>query len=61
MYVDDLNIIRTHREIPKIVNYLKKEFQMKDLGKNKILSRPVDRAFSIWNSDSSINLHRECH
>ena len=46
MYVDDLNIIRTHREIPKIVNYLKKEFQMKDLGKNKILSRPVDRAFS---------------
>jgi hypothetical protein len=33
MYVDDLNIIRTHGEIPKIVNYLKKEFEMKDLGK----------------------------
>jgi hypothetical protein len=35
MYVDDLNIIGTPREIPKIVNYLKKEFEMKDLGKIK--------------------------
>jgi len=35
MYVDDLNIIGTHGKIPKIVNYLKKEFEMKDLGKTK--------------------------
>jgi hypothetical protein len=35
VYVDDLNIIETHEEIPKIVNYLKKEFNMKDLGKTK--------------------------
>jgi hypothetical protein len=35
VYVDDLNIIETHEEIPKIVNYLKKEFKMKDLGKTK--------------------------
>ena len=33
MYVDDLNIIGTHGEIPKIVNYLKKEFEMKYFGK----------------------------
>jgi hypothetical protein len=32
VYVDDLNIIETHEEIPKIVNYLMKEFEMKDLG-----------------------------
>ena len=35
VYVDDLNIIETHEEIPKIINYLKKEFKMKDLGKTK--------------------------
>jgi len=33
VYVDDLNIIGTHEEIPKILNYLKKEFKMKYLGK----------------------------
>jgi hypothetical protein len=33
VYVDDLNIIETHGEIPKIVNYLKKEFEMKYFGK----------------------------
>jgi len=32
VYVDDLNIIETHEEIPNIVNYLMKEFEMKDLG-----------------------------
>jgi archaellum biogenesis ATPase FlaH len=35
VYVDDLNIIETHEEIPKIVNYLKKEFKMIDLGKTR--------------------------
>ncbi|RVW27458.1 hypothetical protein CK203_094382 [Vitis vinifera] len=29
-------------------NYLKKEFEMKDLGKTKFWSRPADRAFSKW-------------
>lgn len=32
-YVDDLNIIGTPTEIPKALDYLKKEFEMKDLGK----------------------------
>ena len=35
VYVDDLNIIGTDEEIPKTVNYLKKEYEMKDLGKTK--------------------------
>ncbi|XP_070013532.1 uncharacterized mitochondrial protein AtMg00810-like [Nicotiana sylvestris] len=35
MYVDDLNIIRTSGELPKAVDCLKKQFQMKDLGKTK--------------------------
>ncbi|GJZ72565.1 hypothetical protein Tco_0636711 [Tanacetum coccineum] len=35
VYVDDLNIIGTPGELPKAVEYLKKEFEMKDLGKTK--------------------------
>ena len=35
VYVDDLNIIGTPGELSKAVDYLKKEFEMKDLGKTK--------------------------
>jgi hypothetical protein len=35
VYVNDLNIIETHREIPKTINYLKKEFEIKDMVKTK--------------------------
>lgn len=35
IYVDDLNIIGTPEELPKAVNCLKKEFEMKDFGKTK--------------------------
>ena len=35
VYVDDLNLIKTPEELIKIVNYLKKEFEMKDLGKTR--------------------------
>ena len=31
--VDDLNLIRTPKELTKTTNYLKKEFKMKDSGK----------------------------
>jgi hypothetical protein len=34
-YVDDLNIIGTHKEIEEASSYLKSEFGMKDLGKTK--------------------------
>ena len=35
VYVDDLNIIKTPKEVQKAVTYLKEEFKMKDLGKTK--------------------------
>ena len=35
VYVDDLNIIGTLEELSKVVNLLKKEFEMKELGKTK--------------------------
>jgi hypothetical protein len=35
VYVDDLNIIGHAKDIDEARNYLKKEFEMKDLGKTK--------------------------
>ncbi|GJU28213.1 retrovirus-related pol polyprotein from transposon TNT 1-94 [Tanacetum coccineum] len=35
VYVDDMNIIGTHGELPKAIECLKGEFEMKDLGKTK--------------------------
>jgi hypothetical protein len=35
VYVDDLNIIGTTRDIEEAMAYLKSEFEMKDLGKTK--------------------------
>jgi hypothetical protein len=35
VYVDDLNIIGHAKDIDEAHNYLKKEFEMKDLGKTK--------------------------
>ena len=36
MYVDDLNLIGTPEELTRTTKYLKKQFEMKDLGKKKI-------------------------
>ena len=35
VYVDDLNIIGTPNELSKFVEWLTKEFEMKDFGKTK--------------------------
>ena len=35
VYVDDLNLIGTPEEITRTTNYLKREFEIKDLGKTK--------------------------
>ena len=35
VYVDDLNLIGTLEELINTTNYLKKKFEMKDLGKTK--------------------------
>ena len=37
VYVDDLNLIGTPKELIKTIDYLKKEFEMKDLGKQNIV------------------------
>ena len=55
MYVDDLNLVGTLEEFTKTAKYLKREFEMKDLGKNKFLSQLTDRAFSKLSVGSSIN------
>ena len=34
-YVDDLNLIGTPEELIKTIDYLKNEFEMKDLGETK--------------------------
>ena len=36
VYVDDINIIGTLEELTKTVEYLKREFEVKDLGKTKL-------------------------
>ena len=38
VYVDDLNLVGTLEELIRTTNYLKKEFEMKDLGKKKFVS-----------------------
>ena len=35
VYVDDLNLVGTPEELTRIEKYLKKEFEMKDIGKTK--------------------------
>ena len=36
VYVDDINLIETPEELSQTVEYLKKEFEVKDLGKTKL-------------------------
>ena len=58
IYVDDLNLIGIPEELINIANYLKKEFEMKDLRKKK-LSRLPDRALFRWCLHPSINVYRK--
>ena len=37
IYVDDINLIGTPEEVQNAIKYLKKEFEMKDLGKTKFV------------------------
>ena len=36
-YNDNVNMIKTHRELPKAIGYLKKEFEMKGFGKQNFI------------------------
>jgi hypothetical protein len=37
VYVDDLNLLRTPEELTKTADYLKNEFEMKDLDKTNFV------------------------
>ena len=45
VYVDHLKLIGTPEELTRTTNYLKREFEMKDIEKTKFLSWDTDRAF----------------
>jgi len=38
IYVDDINLIGTPIELQNAIDYLKNEFEIKDLGRKKIMS-----------------------
>ena len=47
VYVDDINLIGTPEELEETTNYLKKEFEMKDLGKTRFcLGLQIERNFN---------------
>ena len=54
VYVDDINIIGTPKELPKAIDCLKKEFEMKDLGKTKFCLR-----LEIEHLNNGIFVHQE--
>ena len=54
VYVDDINIIGTLEELPKAISCLKKEFEMKDLGKTKLCL-----GLQIEHLDKGIFVHQE--
>lgn len=59
VYVDNLNINETLEELPKVVDYFKKEFEQKTLQKQSLLPL-ANQVFSRWNSYPSVNLQRKC-
>ena len=58
IYVNDLNLIGTSEELTITTNYLKNEFEIKDLW-NKILSWPTDRVLFKWHISQLVNICKE--
>ena len=56
VYVDDINTIGTPEELPKVINCLKKEFEMKDIGNTKFCLGLQMRYFK-----SGILIHQEAY
>ena len=56
MYVNELNLIGTTEEMIKTTNYLKKKFEMKDIGKTKfclsLLFKHFSNEVSVYQSTS---------
>ena len=45
VYVDYMNIIKTPAKLKETYAYLKREFEMKDFGRDKVMCWPVDQPF----------------
>ena len=58
MYVDNLNLVRTSKELMRTIGYLKKKYVIKDLG-NIILFQLIDRTFSNWSINPLVNIYKE--
>ena len=57
VYVNDLNLVETREEIMKTTKYLKNEFEIEDLRKQKKKSDLyVDEAFFNWIFGSPISI-----
>ena len=56
VYVDDLNIIGTPCELHETIEYLKREFEMKDLGKTKLCL-----CFQIEHLSKGISVHQSSY
>ena len=56
VYVNDLNIIGTPGELQRVVKYLKREFEMKDLGKTKFCL-----GLQIEHLNGGILMHQEAY
>ena len=56
VYVDHLNLIRTPEELTRTTNYLKREFEMKDIGKTKFfLGLQISTSLlAFWFTNQSI-------
>ena len=59
IYVDDLNLIGTLEELVKTTNYLKKEFEMKDLGKQNIVSACRSSIVQIVCLSTNQHIHKK--
>ena len=57
VYIDDLNLIETPEEHTITTKYLKKEFEMKDIGKTNFFFLLANRAFSYWSFSSLIGIY----
>jgi len=56
VYVDDIKIIGTPEELPKAIDCLKNEFEMKDLGKTKF-----SLGLQIEHLNNGIFVHQESY
>ena len=62
VYVDDLNLVGTPKELIRTTNYLKKEFEMKDISKLFYMDKthPLSSPMVVWSLDVKKDLFWSC-